>query len=765
MFNPISLNPKQQEAVAHDEGPLLVLAGAGSGKTRVLVERMIRLIKEGKAQPWNILAVTFTNKAAKEMKGRIAKVLGGATHQLWVSTFHSFCLRVLRKHASELGYKDQFAVYDESDKKVVIKKILAAKKLDDKVYKVKSISYHIDQSKNDGKTAEQFDANGDYFLSVIKEIFQAYEAELLQNNAMDFGDLILQALLLFKKCPHILGEYQEQFKYIMIDEYQDTNGSQYGLMRLLADKYQNLLVVGDDDQSIYKFRGAEIQNILGFQKDFPEALIIRLEQNYRSSKNILDAANAVIKTNQGRMGKELWTENPTGDKIKIFGGQTEKEEAIFLTKCIKDYSKENFAYSDMAVFYRTNAQSRSIEDEFRRLNIPYKIFGGIRFYDRAEIKDAMSYLRLLVNPSDDVSLKRVLNVPARGIGKTTVQKIEAATTQFKKGFWELLGDLSNPEYGIQINAGTQLKLENFYQLICEIKKARDEIPLDEFLTYLYEKSGYWQMLTADKSVEAESRKENLTELVNVMDEYMTTADSPTLEDFLDQISLASAIDGDEEDLNFVTLMTIHLAKGLEYPLVFLVGMEEGLFPHARSLENDEDLEEERRLCYVGMTRAEKKLHMTFVNERRIFGQAQYNFPSRFLEEVPSKFVETIQLTKRPTTPTPAYPSRATFRNNDNYSQIPSGYSTGMRSKKSNSSQIKPPKVKASFSTDRVIDTDYSQSDDMPIKNGARVRHAVFGDGKVVGFEGVSDRLKVSIKFRSGVQKKLLFKHANLTVLQ
>lgn len=751
MLQKSSLNSKQQEAVEHSEGPLLVLAGAGSGKTRVLVERMIRLIQDRVVSPWNILAVTFTNKAAKEMKNRVGKVLGDHADRLWVSTFHSFCLRLLRRHAVDLGYNDPFAVYDEIDQKTLIKKVLKDKELDDKVYKVQSVRYFIDRAKNEAVDPDKFEDGGDYYLKKIKEIYSSYQKELLTNNAMDFGDLIVNTIRLFTKYPDVLGRYQEQFKYILIDEYQDTNLSQYILIKLLADKYRNLCVVGDDDQSIYKFRGAEIKNILGFQKDYSETKIVRLEQNYRSTKNILNAANSVIRANIGRMGKNLWTDNSEGEKIQLFGGQSERDEAGFLAQVIGGYAKDEFSFSDMAVFYRTNAQSRSIEDELRKNNIPYRIFGGIRFFDRAEIKDMMAYLKILVNPQDGISLRRILNVPSRGIGKTTVQKIEAVSARTATPLWGVMNNIGDSKWQLNINAGAQSKIEGFCALINEINKVRHEITLDDFLTYLYDKTGYWQMLKNDNSIEALSRLENLSEFVNVMHEFVNQTQNPTLESFLDQMSLASSIDEGDESTDHVTLMTIHLAKGLEFPVVFLVGMEEGLFPHARSLERDEDLEEERRLCYVGMTRAKKRLHMTFATERRLFGQSLYNFPSRFLEEIPSQFIGNS---------TNVRVNRSQFLGERTQASAHSFSNTSPDYHKKYK-ETKKPKLDQ---TKRVVDLSYSQADS-PIRKGAWVRHGVFGDGQVLGFEGENERLKVTVKFNSGVKKKLLYKHAHLTILQ
>jgi len=736
MTNKIQLNAKQEEAVSATDGPLLILAGAGSGKTRVLVERMIHLINDKRVSPWKMLAVTFTNKAAREMKNRVVERLGPSAESLWISTFHSSCLRILRKHADKINFSKNFAIFDKQDQLTVLKKVIKDKELSDKVYKPKTVQFHIDQAKNEGIFPEDFETGNDHYLLKIQDLYKGYQDELKKNEAMDFGDLINQVLRLFKNHPEVLGEYQNKFQYIMVDEYQDTNVCQYNLIKLLASKYKNICVVGDDDQSIYKFRGAEIRNILDFQKDYPDAKVIRLEQNYRSTQVILNAANAVIRKNQGRMGKELWTENSSGEQIKVFSAQTEKDEAEFVVEQINEYRNEH-SLNQMAIFYRTNAQSRSLEDQLRRNRIAYKIFGGIKFYDRAEVKDMIGYLKVLVNPADSVSFKRIVNVPARGIGKTTIEKVEAVATKNAVSLWQVFSTIDNPKWVLSLSTRTKTKINDFVQLHSDLAKARAEMPLDEFLTFMYEKTGYWQLLTADRSIESESRKENLNELVNVIEEYIESSEESTLENFLDQISLASDVDKLDESQGYVTLMTVHLAKGLEFPVVFLVGLEEGLFPHARSLDNEEDLEEERRLCYVGMTRAEKILNICFANERRLFGTPQYNFPSRFLEEIPDECVEMIGSQKKAPKVDPYAKSKTSW-----------GQKSASLTAKKN---------------DQMIDYAYSQTSS-PIKRGTKVKHSVFGAGSVMGFEGQNDQLKVTVKFQSGIQKKLLFKHANLAIL-
>jgi DNA helicase-2/ATP-dependent DNA helicase PcrA len=765
------LNPKQQDAVLRVDGPLLILAGAGSGKTRVLTQRIIHLVQNLGASPWDIFAVTFTNKAAKEMKSRVVKDLGPAANSLWISTFHSSCLRMLRKHAALIGYNTQFAIYDDSDKQTLLKQIITAMNLNDKIFVPKIISSLIDKAKNNSVRPDDFATEGDVFLEKVQIIYKAYQESLQRNQAMDFGDLISNVLILFKNHPPVLEGYQEQFRYVMVDEYQDTNKSQYELIHLLTGKHGNLCVVGDDDQSIYKFRGADLRNILDFQKDYPNAAVIRLEQNYRSTQTILACANAVIRNNKGRMGKELWTDQKDGEKIGVFAAPTDRQEARFVCDRIFELKKE-YGLGKMAIFYRTNAQSRAIEDELRRDRLAYKIFGGMKFYERAEIKDALAYLRVLVNPQDSISLKRVINVPVRGIGKTTMDKLDLAAIAQKISLWDVLRKVGEQREALEINAGTTQKLEAFVVMIDRINAARVDLPLSDFLTYLYEQTGYWQMLTAENNVESESRKENLTELVNVFDEYLETAEVPTLEAFLDQVSLASDVDKLGEEEAFVTLMTVHLAKGLEFPVVFLVGLEEGMFPHQRSLDSNEDIEEERRLFYVAITRAEKRLFISLARQRRLFGNMQFHFPSRFLKDVPDELVKTYDA---PESADDSYSSSQTgvsgYARPQTHSSSGTSYGSGQRAYGSGQSGFSRPQAasrqapvikRMTPSGSRTIDLSETQADS-PIKKGARVKHAVFGEGRVQSFEGQSDNLKVIIKFSSGVEKKLLFKHANLTV--
>ncbi|MBX7149587.1 DNA helicase PcrA [bacterium] len=726
------LNPQQREAVVQTEGPLLILAGAGSGKTRVLTFRIAHLLREKNISPHNILAVTFTNKAAGEMRERIEKILGeGAMRNMWVSTFHSICLRILRRHASLLGYKPDFSIYDDSDQDKLISQCLEELGYNPKILTPKMAASIINRSKNNGWSVEEYAANNDdFFGEKLAKVYDAYQKKLLTNQAMDFGDLILNVLKLFQNHPDVLHYYQNTLKYIHVDEYQDTNICQYQLIRLLSDAHRNICVVGDDDQSIYKFRGAEIRNILDFQKDFSDSTVVKLEQNYRSTQNILKAASGVVANNRRRMGKTLWTDNGDGELIGLFKAPTEKDEARFVGQEIEKH-KPQYSYQEMAVFYRTNAQSRPIEDELRKRKIPYMIIGGMKFYDRMEIKDMLAYLKVLVNPADSMALKRIINVPARAIGKTTIDKLESIAQQAGTSLWDTILEVIK-NGSLQINKGTLDKLTQFATLLARLNSLRQSVSLTDFMTTLFEETGYWKMLTDEKTLESESRLENLEELVTVVSEYVAEHEDATLEGFLDQAMLVSAVDVQGESNEYVTLMTLHLAKGLEFPLVFMVGMEEGLFPHNRSLNSDDDLEEERRLCYVGMTRAMKKLNLSFATQRSLFGSSQFNLPSRFLQEIPSELLikQGYDVSRLSNVDDREFRS---FGRDDDFNQ--------------------------SSSAD-----DFNQDNQNPFQRGARVRHAVFGVGTIRATEGEDENQKLTIAFQNGGIKKLLTKYANLELV-
>src|SRR3989338_10691841 len=737
----VDLNQKQSEAVLHTDGPLLILAGAGSGKTRVLTCRISHLIHEKNISPWDILAVTFTNKAAGEMKERISKMGKYLPRDMWVSTFHSLCLRLLRKHASLVGYENAFTIYDDQDQLHLINQCLEELKMNPKVFAPRAVAYRINQSKNQGKGVKDFSKAGlDYFEEKVLEVYYLYQKKLVQSQAMDFGDLILNTVNLFKNHPEILEFYQNQFRYLHVDEYQDTNRCQYLFISMLAAKHRNICVVWDDDQSIYKFRGAEIRNILDFQKDYPETLVVKLEQNYRSTQNILTAASAVVSKNSERMGKTLWTQNNQGDPITLFQGLTEKDEASFVVGEILQW-KEKKKLTEMAIFYRTHAQSRPLEDELRRNRIPYLIVGGMKFYDRMEVKDMFSYLKVLVNPADAIALKRIINVPTRGIGKTTLEKLKGLAAEQGVSLWDILvrvvgltkANEVSEWLGPLFNSGTLTKLIQFADLIEDLNCRRKETDLVGFMTQLFERSGYWKFLEDEHSIEAESRMENFEELVNVVADYVKNSMNPSLEEFLDQVALVSEVDRFDENADYLPLMTLHLAKGLEFPVVFLVGMEEGLFPHSRSLDKDDDVEEERRLCYVGMTRAMEKLYLSHVRERQLFGSAQYNLPSRFLEEIPKElinFVGAVHCGR----PVFGQPRRGAPTDFDEHDQ-------------------------------RGYEDDFDQSQKQhPFKRGTRVRHPQFGVGTIRASEGMDDALKLTVAFSSGQIKKLLLKYANLEIL-
>lgn len=627
------LNPVQADAVSHLEGPLLILAGAGSGKTRVLTYRIAFLLKTGKANLQNILAITFTNKAAQEMKDRIGLLIGSSVESMWVMTFHSACARILRSEIHRLGFKKSFTIYDADDQQRLLAACLKDLNYDIKRYAPSVIGNLISAAKNELIDAETFTSRAQtYFDSVASEAYRLYQQRLFQSNALDFDDLIMLTVNLFELFPDVLQAYQERFKYILVDEYQDTNHSQYQLIRLLAGKHHNLCVVGDDDQSIYQFRGANIRNILEFESDHPDSRVIKLEQNYRSTQTILEAANSVIKNNRGRKSKTLWTDNERGESVIYFRAQNERDEAAFVAveiERLKDEERRNSR--DFAVFYRTNVQSRVLEEVFLRCGLPYKIVGGLRFYERQEIKDALAYLRTIVNPDDTVSLKRIINTPRRRIGKSTIEHVERFAARQNCSFYRALADADNNPY---LDERAKKDIQSFIRLLDELKRLKESAGLAFYLQQILEKSGYLSHLEGEKTIEAQGRLENLKELVAVAKEFENIHPDGGLEEFLERISLITDIDTYEEDEEAVTLMTLHNAKGLEFPVVFIVGMEEGIFPHARSLTSVSELEEERRLCYVGFTRAKERLYLTSAWSRSLWGGTSYNLESRFIKEIP-----------------------------------------------------------------------------------------------------------------------------------
>ncbi|GEL13432.1 ATP-dependent DNA helicase PcrA [Lapidilactobacillus concavus DSM 17758] len=636
------LNDKQTEAVLQTEGPLLIMAGAGSGKTRVLTHRVAYLIQEKGVLPWQILAITFTNKAAKEMRERIGKLLAEDANDVWVSTFHALCVRILRRECEKIGYAKSFTIADPAEQLTLIKRILRELNLDPKKYEPKAILGHISNAKNDLLTPEQFEQNaGEGFDQIVSKVYRRYQQSLQRDQVFDFDDLIMQTIRLFHTSDETLAFYQRKFRYIHVDEYQDTNEAQYQLVKLLGAGYRNVCVVGDADQSIYGWRGANMDNIMNFEKDYPHAKMILLEQNYRSTKSILAAANAVINHNNYRKPKELWTDNPEGNKVIYYRAQSEVDEADFVASRIKERleSREN-NYGDFAILYRTNAQSRSIESRLVQRHVPYKILGGHKFYDRKEIKDIMAYLRLVANPDDSMSFNRIINEPKRGMGAGTIAKLQTFADEHD---WSLLAAARNADLS-SLATKPRTSLLDFAQVIYGLNQQREELSITELTEALLEKTGYQHQFEIQKTVEAETRLENLAEFLTVTKQFDDTYepeddDSDRLTDFISQLALVSDQDDLDDDAQQVTMMTLHAAKGLEFPVVFLVGLEEGIFPLSRALLEDDALEEERRLAYVGITRAEKQLYLTNTYSRMLYGRSQSNPPSRFISEIDPDVLE------------------------------------------------------------------------------------------------------------------------------
>ncbi|NGP46082.1 DNA helicase PcrA [Bacillaceae bacterium SIJ1] len=633
------LNDKQRQAVQHTDGPLLIMAGAGSGKTRVLTHRMAYLMSEKHIAPWNILAITFTNKAAREMQERISR-LTGLGDDLWISTFHSMCVRMLRRDIDRLGINRNFSILDSSDQLSLIKQILKDLNLDPKKFDPRAMLGTISSAKNELKTASAYSQMvGGYYDEQAADIYKEYERRLRKNHSLDFDDLIMMTIRLFQEVPEVLQFYQKKFQYIHVDEYQDTNHAQYMLVKMLAAQHRQLCVVGDSDQSIYKWRGADITNILSFEKDYPEATVILLEQNYRSTQLILQAANGVIAQNSNRKPKELWTDNLEGAPIHLYAAQTERDEAQFVTGKMKELVQSGqYKYSDIAVLYRTNAQSRTMEETLVKSNVNYTMVGGTKFYDRKEIKDVLAYLRLIANPDDDLSFARVINVPKRGIGASTMDKVAAYGLDHDLSLFEVLKEIEE----VGLSARFTKALRSFGEQIDHWTKQQDYLSVTEIVEEVLEKTGYRDMLKNEKTIEAQSRLENIDEFLTVSQQFEERSEDKSLLAFLTDLALIADIDKVEDDdglpQDSVVLMTLHSAKGLEFPIVFLIGMEEGIFPHSRSLFEDDEMEEERRLCYVGITRAEKVLYMSRANMRTLYGRTNINPPSRFLSEIPAGLI-------------------------------------------------------------------------------------------------------------------------------
>ena len=742
-----TLNKPQKEAVFHTEGPLLILAGAGSGKTRVLTHRIAYLIEEKGVNPWNILAITFTNKAAEEMRQRVDSLVGIGAESIWVSTFHSMCVRILRRYIDRLGYDNRFTIYDTDDQKTLMKEVCRKTDIDTKRFKERMLLSVISSAKNEMILPEEFELNagGDFVQLKIAKVYKEYEAQMRANNALDFDDLLVKTVQLLETQPDVRENYQEPFRYIMVDEYQDTNTVQFRLVSLLAGKYRNLCVVGDDDQSIYKFRGANIRNILDFEKEFSDAKVIKLEQNYRSVGNVLEVANSVIRNNKGRKEKTLWTDNEKGEKIRLRQFDTAYDEAQFIAEDIKDETAQGANYSDHAVLYRTNAQSRLLEEKFVAMNIPYKIVGGINFYSRREIKDVLSYLKTIDNGKDDLAVRRIINVPKRGIVLTTINRIQESAAARGIGFYDAL---SAPDLipGIGRSAS---KLDSFAALIEYFKGRSEESGVTDLLTEVIEKTGYTESLEADDPEELEARVQNIDELVSKAAVYEESCsdrgERPTLSGFLEEVALVADIDSVAEDRDYVILMTLHSAKGLEFPHVYLAGMEDGLFPSYMSISGDdpEELEEERRLCYVGVTRAEEKLTLTCARMRLVRGERQYNSMSRFIKEMPSALIDTGKREG-------GFSQNVSLGEKRTYSSEVSGYKRSAYAQK--------PAFAAIQKGSGLM---AKKSEGLSYGVGDRVRHVKFGDGTVTEIKEGGRDYEVTVQFDTAGVRKMFALFAKL----
>ena len=749
------LNPEQREAVLHRDGPLLILAGAGSGKTRVITFRIAYLIGDGHANPDEVLAVTFTNKASQEMRERVESLIGSTAAGVWLSTFHSLCARLLRREAPKIGLSRDFVIYDSSDQVAVVRQAQRELGIDDKLVPPRMALSRISQAKNRMEGPETLRGGWNIREEQIAKIYDRYLQALTDANALDFDDLLLKTVELFETSQQVREFYSRKFKYVMVDEYQDTNRPQYLLIRRLAEAHRNIAVVGDPDQSIYKWRGADLRNILDFEQDFGEAMVVRLEQNYRSTQTILDAASAVISQNRNRKDKRLWTDRKGGSKIVYFRGNDELEEADFITRTIKQFRAEDVD-ATMAILYRTNAQSRAIEDSLMRESIPYKIIGGVRFYERKEIKDALAYLKLIMNPHDDVSLRRVINVPARGIGKGVMDSLQAidpdailrdAPPLLAAGLQEVSSARSlwaRLVYAVddgKLAARATASLRVFRDLIAALADVARRDPVAITMGKMLDQTGYLKDLRDENTEEANERIENLMELVSAAREYETREPEASLGGFVDRLSLLSEADEESGVREAkVWMMTMHAAKGLEFPLVIIAGLEEGLFPHSRSSEDQEELEEERRLCYVGMTRAQSQLVLTSAARRRVFGEYQSTEPSRFLEEIPADLIDRIA---------PAYASA--YQGSFNHGHYE--FRTNPYGRKGKGARFR--ETEASY---KYEEEDQSAES---LRSGMRVRHAQFGVGTIVSVEEHNDDMKITVRFNLVGVKKLLAKYAKL----
>lgn len=776
-----TLNPKQKEAVLHTDGPLLILAGAGSGKTRVLTHRIAYLIDECGVNPWNIMAITFTNKAAGEMRERVDNLVGFGAESIWVSTFHSSCVRILRRHIENLGYTTSFSIYDSDDQKTLMRQVFKTLDIDTKQFKERSVLAAISSAKDKLIPPEEFllNAGGDFREKKTGEIYKEYQKQLKKNNALDFDDLIVKTVELFQNNPQILDYYQERFRYIMVDEYQDTNMAQFKLVSLLASKYRNLCVVGDDDQSIYRFRGADIQNILSFENTFPGTMVIKLEQNYRSTQNILDAANEVIRHNFGRKDKTLWTANGEGDKILFKQFDTAKDEADFVVRQIRD---SGYSYQDQAVLYRTNAQSRLLEERCIFYNVPYRLVGGVNFYQRKEIKDILAYLKTIANGVDDLSVIRIINVPKRGIGAPTIGRVTAFASEHNMSFYDTLKEAK------QI-PGIGKAAEKISRFIAQMEVFRamaysEEYSMKDLIDHILEDTGYEEELQEEGEIEAQTRLENIEELINKAAAYEEDSEHPTLDEFLEQVALVADIDNVDDTEDRVTLMTLHSAKGLEFPKVYLVGMEDGLFPGMMSIMSDDktEMEEERRLCYVGITRAKKELVLTAARQRMINGETRWSKPSRFINEIPPNLLDTDKLQpafgkSKQDDPGDfglpwdqgsksgvsqfgmgynAYASKTTSPSGNSGAGYKNAKNSGIGGFGSSMQSLEP-KKKPGFGKTFTV----QKAASLAYKEGDRVKHAKFGEGTVKEIVDGARDYEVTVEFDKGGQKKMLAGFAKL----
>ncbi|MEN2467854.1 DNA helicase PcrA [Ornithinibacillus sp. JPR2-1] len=748
------LNKQQQEAVRHTEGPLLIMAGAGSGKTRVLTHRIAFLMEEKGVSPRNILAITFTNKAAREMKERVSKLVGPEAIDMWVSTFHSMCVRILRRDIDRIGFSRNFTILDSSDQLSVIKQVLKELNIDTKQFEPRAMQGQISSAKNELITAEEFSNKASNFYDrQVARVYEGYEKVLRKNQSLDFDDLIMQTIHLFKRVPEVLEYYQRRFQYIHVDEYQDTNHAQYTLVKQLANRFQNICVVGDSDQSIYRWRGADISNILTFEKDYPLAKTVFLEQNYRSTKSILEAANKVIANNPGRKPKNLWTENPDGQKINYYQGATEQDEALFVTDKIRELVREEgYSPNDIAILYRTNAQSRAVEDTLMKSGVSYQMVGGMRFYDRKEIKDMIAYLRLITNPDDDLSFERVVNEPKRGIGKTSIDRLRAYAAENGMSFYQAVEVVDFT--GVTKKAAQALA--EFGTLIKTLNQQQEFLTATDMVQQVLERSGYEEMLKNERSIESQSRLENLEEFMTVTKDFEEASEDKTLIAFLTDLALIADIDRvDEEDPDNeekVTLMTLHAAKGLEFPVVFLIGMEENVFPHSRAMFDNEEMEEERRLAYVGITRAEKQLFLTNAKMRTLYGRTNMNPVSRFINEIPEELIDGLEQMRQ------SMFGSSSFGNDFNKQErSPFGNPSRTRPTPSQPLGQAQPKRKA----ERIQSTTGAESETW--KPGDKASHKKWGVGTVVKVQGEGDKMELDVAFPAptGI-KRLLAKFAPIT---